>query len=90
MLLLPLLLLPLLLLLLLAPSGRCLDVNVFQTAGVRLGDLIVSVDNVVAETPRLLAQGLREAGLSQSGKLVVVKVCVLFCGGFFSARRERT
>lgn len=41
---------------------------------MRCGDLVVSVDNVVAETPHLLAQGLREQGLSQSGKLVVVKV----------------
>lgn len=45
-----------------------------QAAGVQVGDLLVSVDNIVAETPRLLAQGLKESGLSQSGKLIVVKV----------------
>ena len=36
---------------------------------------MVSVDSIVAETPKLLAKGLKETGLSQSGKLVVVKVC---------------
>lgn len=41
---------------------------------MEVGDLLVSVDNIVAETPRLLAQGLRQTGLAQSGKLVVVKV----------------
>lgn len=41
---------------------------------MEVGDLLVSVDNIVAETPRLLAQGLMDSGLSQSGKLVVVKV----------------
>ncbi|CAM9362910.1 unnamed protein product, partial [Ectocarpus sp. 4 AP-2014] len=48
--------------------------NPGQAAGVRLGDLLVSVDTIVAETPRRLAQGLQDTGLSQSGKLVVVKV----------------
>lgn len=38
----------------------------------------MSVDNIVAETPRLLAKGLQQTGLAQSGKLVVVKVSVLF------------
>lgn len=45
-----------------------------QAAGVEVGDMLVSVDNIVAETPRLLAQGLKQTGLAQSGKLVVVKV----------------
>ena len=45
-----------------------------KAAGVEVGDLLVSVDNIVAETPRLLAQGLKQTGLAQSGKLVVVKV----------------
>ncbi|CAM9500221.1 unnamed protein product [Scytosiphon promiscuus] len=48
--------------------------NPGQAAGVQVGDLLVSVDNIVAETPRLLAQGLKASGLSHSGKLVVVKV----------------
>ena len=38
----------------------------------------MSVDNIVAETPRLLAKGLQQTGLAQSGKLVVVKVSVFF------------
>lgn len=48
--------------------------RVFQEAGVKLGDLLVSVDSIVADTPKQLAQGLRETGVSQSGKLVVMKV----------------
>lgn len=47
-----------------------------QVAGVQVGDLLVSVDSIVAETPRLLAQSLQDTGLSKSGKLVVVKVCI--------------
>lgn len=38
----------------------------------------MSVDNIVAETPRLLAKGLQQTGLAQSGKLVVVKVSFFF------------
>lgn len=45
-----------------------------QAAGVEVGDLLVSVDNIVAETPRLLAHGLKQTGLAHSGKLIVVKV----------------
>lgn len=56
---------------------------VSQAAGVRVGDMLVSVHNSVAETPRSLAAGLRAQGLAQSGKLVVVKVGWALRGAFF-------
>lgn len=48
---------------------------------MRLGDLLVCVDDIVAESPRPLAQSLKERGVSQSGKLVVMKVNLgtVFC-----------
>lgn len=39
-----------------------------------MADAIVSVGNIVAMTPRSLADGLSQSGLSRSGKLVVLKV----------------
>lgn len=49
-------------------------VSWLQEAGIKVADAIVSVGNIVAMTPRSLADGLSQSGLSRSGKLVVLKV----------------
>lgn len=38
-----------------------------------MGDLVVSVHSIVADTPTSLAKGLTDEGISQSGELVVMK-----------------
>ena len=44
-----------------------------QAAGVQVGDLVVSVDNIVAEKPRSLAEGLNNEHLAKSGKKAIMK-----------------
>lgn len=55
-------------------DGHLLERIAMQDAGVQVGDMVITVHNSVAMTPRALEEDLRREGLGGSGEVVVMKV----------------